>query len=168
MRLITFALTVMATSATAQNLTIQFSDGAPKDRIMLTNAGCPLADAVITLDLEESQGRLIFDTTSQGAGVEVYQPVEITSGSATIAPVNDGDKILQILVKSLATGEKLSLTADIDDTLDASRQITVSGSEMAGASVSLVLNDRVLTGIFGTDGAASIGASVPKSTCMPS
>lgn len=61
------ALATMTTSASAQNLTIQFSDGTPKNRNTVTNVGCPIANAMIMLDLEESDGKLTFETTSQGA-----------------------------------------------------------------------------------------------------
>ena len=168
MRLSAFSLCVMATPIAAENLTVQFSDGAPKDSITLTNQGCLITDAVFVLDLAGSEGELIFDTTSQGAGVEVFQPVEITAGNAAISPVDDGDKTLQIQVQSLATGGTLRLTADLDDTLEASRQITVTGSEMAGASVSLALGDRVLTGKFDTTGAARINVPADAGACLPS
>lgn len=168
MRLTALALCGLATTASAQDLTVQFSDGAPKDSITITNSGCPISNAMFVLDLGSSKGGLIFDVTNGGAGVEVFQPVEITSGYAALSPVRDGDKQLQIFVTSLASGDQLGLTADLDDTLDASRQITVSGSEMAGASVSLALSDRVLTGTFGADGAASIHLPDNASACLPS
>lgn len=168
MRLSALAFTLLASGAAAQDLTVQFFDGAPKDSITLTNAGCPIANAMFVLDLETSQGGLIFDVTSAGAGVEVSQPVEITTGYAALSPVKDGDQQLQIFVQSLAPGDQLGLTTDLDDTLDAGRQITVTGSEMAGASVSLALADRVLTGIFDTNGTASLDLPDNASTCLPS
>lgn len=168
MRLLTLALALLATNSSAQDLTVQFSDGAPKDRITLTNTGCSISNAMFVIDLAGSEGELIFDVTSAGAGVEVFQPVEITSGSASVSPVSDGDKQLQVLVQALPTGEQLRLTADLDDTLDASRQITVSGSEMSGATVSLALANNVLTGTFDTDGIARISLPTDASACLPS
>jgi hypothetical protein len=160
------ALLLTASSASAQNLTVQFTDGAPKDSMTFTNAGCAISDASVLVDLSTSQGGLIFDTTPQGAGVEVYQPVEIISGSVTLDPVTDGDQTLNILVTSLAKGADIRLTADLDDTLDASRQITVSGSEIADGLVIVTLNGTTYQGAFGTDGTASI--TLPDAICTHS
>ena len=168
MRGTTLALILLATGASAQDLTVQFTDGAPKDSITVTNMGCPIAGAMLVLDLSASSGGLIFDVTGSGAGVEVFQPVEIATGYAALSPVSDGDKTLQIFVEQLASGDTLGLTADLDDTLDASRQITVSGSEMAGASVSLAVNDRILTSTFGADGIATMVLPDNASGCLPS
>jgi len=172
MRLPVFAFTLLASSANAQDLVVQFSDGAPKDSITVTNSGCPLANAMLVLDLGPSKGGLVFDVADQGAGVEVFQPVEIAYGYAALSPVRDGDQRLQIFVESLAAGAKLGLTADLDDTLDVGQQITVSGSEMgsemAGASITLALADRVLTSTFGTDGIAHLDLPDDASACLPS
>lgn len=167
MRLAAFALCLLTpTFAAAQDLTVQFADGAPKDSITLQNNGCDLRDAMLILDLAGSSGDLIFDVTSGGAGVEVFQPVEITSGYAALSPVQDGDKQLQIFISALDAGETLGLTADLDDTLEAGRQITVSGSEMAGASMSLALSDRVVTGTFDSAGIAKIDLPANASVCL--
>ena len=168
MRLPVFAFTLLASTANAQDLVVQFSDGAPKDSITVTNSGCPLANAMLVLDLGPSKGGLVFDVADQGAGVKVFQPVEIAYGYAALSPVRDGDQRLQIFVESLAAGAKLGLTADLDDTLDVGQQITVSGSEMAGASITLALADRVLTSTFGTDGIARLDLPDDASACLPS
>jgi hypothetical protein len=168
MRLLTFALALFATNATAQEVTVQFYDGAPKDSITVTNSSCLIANATLVLDLVGSEGALIFDVTSTGAGVEVYQPVEVTSGSATLSPVRDGDKQLQLSLDLLPTGEPLSLSADLDDTLAQGHQVTVIGSEMAGASVSLTLANRVLTGLFNENGTARIAIPADVNPCLQS
>ena len=166
MRNLTLALCLFASTATAQDLIVQFTDGAPKDRITLTNGGCTLSNAMVLLNLKGSQGGLVFDTSSGGAGVEVFQPVEITSGYAALSPVKDGDEKLQIFVQSLMEGGTLGLTADLDDTSGGAGEITVTGSEMAGASVQIALNDRVITGTFDTSGQAKLPLPSDASVCL--
>lgn len=166
MRKLTLALCLLASSAAAQDLTVQFTDGAPKDKITLVNTGCDLSNAMVVLNLHGSQGGLVFDTTPGGAGVEVFQPVEITSGYAALSPVKDGDEKLQIFVQSLMEGDTLGLTADLDDTAGGAGEITVNGSEMAGASVQIALNDRVITGTFDASGQAKIPLPQDASVCL--
>lgn len=168
MRSLALAIVLFATNATAQDITVQFFDGAPKDSITVINSACLISNATLVLDLTGSNGGLIFDVTNAGAGVEVSQPVEVTSGFATLSPVRDGDKQLQIVLDSLPTGEPLSLTADLDDTLIESGQTRVSGSEMAGASISLTLANRVLTGNFNENGAARITLPPDLNPCVHS
>lgn len=165
MRMTALAFCLFAAPASAQDLIVQFTDGAPKDSITLVNAGCALSDAMVVIDLGGSQGGLIFDVTSGGAGVEVFQPVEITSGYGALSKVRDGDKRLQILVRSLAAGETFGVTADLDDTAS-DREITVTGSEMAGATVRLALKDRVVSGVFDATGTAKLALPNDASVCF--
>jgi len=73
-------LLTLSTSASA-NLHLEFREGAPKDRFVLKNLGdCTLTDLSVTIDLKNSSGKLIFDITSSGAGVEVFQPFEVETG----------------------------------------------------------------------------------------
>jgi len=166
MRYATLALCLFASTANAQDLVVQFTDGAPKDSITLQNQGCSLSNAMVVLNLDGSQGGLVFDTTPGGAGVEVFQPVEITSGYAALSPVSDGDKRLQIFVQSLTKGETLGLTADLDDTAGGAGEITVNGSEMHGASVQIALKDRVITGTFDATGQAKLPLPLDASVCL--
>jgi len=168
MRSLALAIVLFATNASAQEITVQFFDGAPKDSITVTNSACLISNAPLVLDLTGSNGGLIFDVTNAGAGVAVYQPVEVTSGFATLSPVHDGNKQLHIVLDLLPTGEPLSLTADLDDTLIESGQTRVSGSEMAGASVSLTIANRILTGLFNENGTARIAIPADVNPCVHS
>ena len=168
MRLPIIALSLFATSATAQGLTVQFQDGAPKDSITLLNAGCAITNATVTLDLNGSNGGLIFDTSAQGAGVEVFQPVEVLTENVTAGAVTDGDTTLDISVGMLPTDAMIRLTADLDDTIVGGRQITVSGSEIAGATVAVAVDDHVTKGVFGDDGLAYIDMTNASTGCLPS
>jgi len=153
------AALVCATSAHA-DLAVRFSEGAPKDRFSLTNtADCALGPAQITVDLGTAPAGLIFDVSASGAGVEVFQPFEVVSGAqnlATLPKVTDGDTAVTLNLKGLAAGETVAFTIDIDDT-GGGREITVSGSEIAGASVRMT--GAMQQGVFNSDARAVVPAA---------
>ena len=131
-------------SATAQaDIEIRFSEGAPKDRFIITNQGeCKISNLTLDLDLSKSQGKLIFDITAAGSGVDVFQPFEITEGKmklASGATVKDGDSSLSLQIESINPGERVSFTIDVDDTLPVSSlgMIRVAGSEIQGGEVTI-------------------------------
>jgi len=133
-RYLTAALALAATGAQA-DLSVSFQDGAPKDRFTIMYTGtCTLEQIKVVIDLGTAPAGLIFDTTASGAGVEVYQPLEWVTGSAQTSAVTDGDTALTLVFNTLVPGETRAFTVDIDDTTSA-RQITVNGSEMAGATL---------------------------------
>lgn len=139
---------------------VSFRDGAPKDSFVIENVGaCDLGGLVLTLDMTPSAGALIFDTTSEGAGVEVFQPFELTRG-AGLVPVRpqivDGQKTLSLTLSGLAVGQVVSFTIDVDDTTGA-REITVSGSEIAGSVLRVESEGEVFSGVFDGDGVAVVG-----------
>lgn len=158
-----FALiaTLGATAASA-DVTVTFRDGAPKDRFTISqNGGCATGPVVLTIDLATAPTGLIFDTTGNGAGVEVFQPFEWVSApgsTATVPQVSDGDTTLELSLPDLKPGMPLVFTIDLDDTTS-TRQITVSGSEVAGAQVSLTADAKTSTGIFDDSGTAIIATS---------
>ena len=137
------AATLCAAFATPglADITVSFRDSAPKDIFVLHNAsGCDLGAVRITLDLSGSASGLIFDTTAQGAGVEVFQPFEIVSGGGYLAGVPqvlDGMNRLDLSLTRFPADGRVQFTIDVDDTLPRSQwgQIRVSGGEMAGAEV---------------------------------
>ena len=137
MRLAATILTFLAAPAAA-DLRVDFIEGAPKDRFVLTNeAGCGTGPMQVEIQLAGSAGALIFDTTGTGAGVQVFQPFEVVSGAALLKEqpdVTDGDQSITLDLIGLAPGAEVAFTIDVDDTVSA-RQITVAGSEIAGASV---------------------------------
>jgi len=94
----------------------------------------------MNIDLTRSAGKLIFDTTASGAGVEVFQPFEVRSGEIELISgdkVVDGDRTLAVLIASLKSGESASFTIDVDDTMTNSElgMIRVSKSEISGSEV---------------------------------
>ncbi len=141
-----YALTVFAictASISSADISIRFIEGAPKDRFVIQNSGnCDFQDFDVLLDLSSSAAGLIFDTTSQGAGVEVFQPMEIVAGQSFLGEFDaptDGDNKFNIPFKTLPKGAEMAFTIDVDDTLknSASGQIIVRGQEIEGATVSV-------------------------------
>ncbi len=150
------AITLTATSVAMAHIQVAFIESAPKDRFVLINTGaCALTDQSITLDLSTSKAGLIFDITSEGAGVDVFQPFELVRGAdlVPIAPdVTDGMRSVTLSVPNFPAGAEIAFTVDVDDTLTTSDlgQIRISGSEIAGASLA-VGTDKTL---FDTTGRA--------------
>jgi len=156
-------------SATAQaDVEVKFSEGAPKDRFTISNQGkCSLKNLMVDLDLSKSQGKLIFDITGAGAGVEVFQPFEVTEGDIKLASadgVKDGDSGMSLIIGSLNPGQRASFTIDIDDTIPSGARgmIIVAGSEIQGGTVSVKMGDmKPATAVFNNQSKAT----VPVSTC---
>ncbi len=133
-----FSCLLIASTAQA-DLRVSFDEGAPKDRFRIENIGlCAVSNASVMVDLSTSQGGLIFDVTSQGEGVEVFQPFELVEGAKALGGVpivTDGQTEVRLDIVSLAPSEAIAFTIDVDDTRG-QRAITVSGSEIEGAVVS--------------------------------
>lgn len=151
-------LTMSVSNAVLASVEVHFSEGAPKDRFIITNkSSCTLDDLVVELDLATSRGKLIFDITGSGAGVEVFQPFESTGGGLKLTPgtsLNDGDSTLSVTVKTLGASESASFTIDVDDTLTVSERgmIIVSGSEIKGGKVTLTIGETTpASSVFGSN-----------------
>lgn len=156
------AATLVFGSAVLADLNVQFIEGAPKDRFEISSTiDCLSGPFDITIDLTPSAGALIFDVTEQGSGVEVFQPFELVAGRdlvSGISDVKDGDQSLTLTMTQLPMGMPISFTIDVDDTSSA-RQITVNGSEIAGAEVHMSGNSTVQSSVFYAEARAVIIAS---------
>lgn len=137
------------------NVEVRFNESAPKDIFSFNNLGqCDLNDVLLEIDLSESAGRLIFDTTASGEGVEVFQPFEVRQGKMVLtssSKVADGDTTLSVRIDQFKSGETVSFTIDVDDTLLKSElgNIRVSGSEIEGGVVKLqVGSDASQSAVF--------------------
>ena len=119
---------------------VRFEEGAPKDRFVIS-ADCTVSDIDITIDLSPSAVSLIFDVTENGAGVNVFQPVEVQNNAAQLVPVTDGDQVLVLSIPETPAGSEVIIFADLDDVLTNSQlgQIRVAGSEFDGATIDFVL-----------------------------
>ena len=145
------------------SLDIRFVESAPKDWFSVTNGSdCTLESLTLTIDLSASAGKLIFDTTAAGAGVEVFQPFELRDGEVQLvsgATVNDGERTLSVMITNLEPGLSASFTIDVDDTLPQSElgMIRVSGAEIAGGQARLTIgNSPEKNGTFNEKGQLSL------------
>ncbi|TEW52225.1 aggregation factor core [Psychromonas algicola] len=132
------------------NIEVTFFESAPKDKFVLTNTGqCMLKDLTVNIDLSNSVGKLIFDTTATGAGVEVFQPFQITRGNLklTSTDVKDGDSLLSLSITTLNAKDHVSFTIDVDDTLVRSElgNIRVSGSEITNANIQITTENKQIS-----------------------
>lgn len=159
LRLFAIAACLCPTLATA-DITARFIESAPKDRFEITNTGCDLDSLDLTINLATAPAGLIFDVSASGAGVEVFQPVEVVSGRVALSDVTDGDQALALRVTAFGTGETIVISADLDDLQVSSQlgQIRVSGAEIAGAT--LVVGDSAAA--FGPDATARL----PMPACL--
>lgn len=162
MRLANFCALSLASSlllgtAAQADLRVSFDEGAPKDRFRIVNTGgCAIVNSSILLDLSTSQGGLIFDVTGLGQGVEVFQPFDLVEGASALAGVPtvlDGETRIRLDVVALQPEAAIAFTIDVDDTLG-QRAITVSGSEIEGASVSYSGPEQESSAAFSTQATA--------------
>ncbi len=139
------------TTPALADLRVVFNEGAPKDRFKIENTGnCIIEDSRVTLDLSTSLAGLIFDVTDRGAGVEVFQPFQLIEGIqalSSIPQVRDGQSEIVFDIVALDPGASIEFTIDVDDTLG-EREITVSGSEIEGATVSYSASNGVYSTSF--------------------
>ncbi len=157
-----FAIALSATLAlcagpSRADLRVTFVDGAPKDRFVITNEGnCDIGPSELLIDFGKTPAGLIFDVTAAGAGVEVFQPFEVTEGAALLTrlpTITDGDQTATLALAALGRGQKLAFTIDVDDTAGA-REITVSGSEADGTLISLTTDGARVTSTMDATGEA--------------
>lgn len=141
----------LAASQSHADIHLDFLEGAPKDRFILTNQGaCQIESALVKLDLSTSKAGLVFDVTANGSGVEVYQPFEITVGSEhilSVPEVADGDQSVILQIQDFGPGKVVAFTFDVDDTTGG-REITVSDSEFMGVSVSATIGSTLVSTVF--------------------
>lgn len=159
----TVLATFMGAMPALADVEVTFREGAPKDRFVIANKGaCATGPMDITIDLAGSDAGLIFDVTDTGAGVEVFQPFVLVSGQAFVAntpAVQDGDNKVVLSLSNLMQDQPVAFTVDVDDTAGG-REITVSGSEISGATISIAGG---ATGVFGSNAVAVAKGAACKS-----
>ena len=147
------AAVLLLSSPVFADLQVAFIEGAPKDRFIIRNtSNCDLGPADLVIDFAGSDAGLIFDVTGAGAGVEVFQPFEVTAGAqylATQPVISDGDQRATLNMTGLGTKETIAFTIDVDDT-NGTRAITVADSEMSGTTVSLIARDNAYSAVMAT------------------
>ncbi|SLN19440.1 aggregation factor core protein MAFp3, isoform C [Pseudooctadecabacter jejudonensis] len=146
-------------TAAVAEVAVSFRDGAPKDRITISNAAtCRTGPFALTFDLVTTSAGLIFDVTADGAGVEVFQPVEVVTGEeliVDISPITDGDQMLTVQLTDLPAFALVIFTLDLDDT-GGGREITVSGAEIQGGRALARTQSTVFEATFDQEGQALI------------
>lgn len=160
------ALAPLPAGLALADLRVGFVEGAPTDRFTVENIGaCPAPRVEVTIDLADTAAGLYFDTTSAGAGVQVYQPLRIARGAdlvETAPEILDGQTALSATLVGLAPGETVVFTIDVDDSQTAGPRgrTQIDGSEIAGAAAHAVFDgfDAPETARFGPDGRALIAA----------
>ena len=141
-------LAAHAAPACAHEISMVFTESAPRDRFEIRNdASVGQGIQRLALDLSPSAGQLIFDTTEGGTGVDVFQPFRIEPGEAQLkgSPVvQDGSDRLTLDFTRFEPGQRFRFSIDVDDQLTASDlgQIRVSGREMEGALLTAVFGPR--------------------------
>ena len=166
MNKIVFALSALSTisisSTVLADLQVQFIEGAPKDRFSITNTGdCALAAGQFEINFANSNAGLIFDVTGSDAGVEVFQPFEMTVGAGNLATqpsISDGDQRAILEMSGLGVNETIAFTIDVDDTSGA-REITVAGDEITGTTVSLYTDGTTYSAVM--DAQAKVSLTTP-------
>ena len=144
---------------------VAFIEDAPKDRFVIGNTGgCTVEDLRLVIDLGPSAGGLYFDTSSAGAGVQVFQPFEAVNGAVRLVSerggpgsVEDGQNSLEVQITRLAQGARVEFTIDVDDSVvdGLLGQSRVASTEIAGARVRLKRVARPpLEGVFDATGRA--------------
>ncbi|REG82127.1 aggregation factor core [Marinomonas pollencensis] len=161
--LYTVPVLLLASSITHASVAVRFVESAPKDRFVLTNTSqCEMENITANIDLANSTGKLIFDTTATGAGVDVFQPFEAGDGNIQLtngSQVNDGATKLSIKIAKLQANEATHFTIDVDDTLKQSEwgNIRVSGSEIENATIEITSKDNAtLKGTFDNQGKTTL------------
>ncbi|MEM8879498.1 MAG: aggregation factor core [Pseudomonadota bacterium] len=160
MRIVAACLSMSMLTLPAQgDIYVRFYEGAPKDRFEFAlEDQCATGPVTLRLDLAGSPAGLVFDVTAAGAGVAVFQPVELVAGAARvsgISAVQDGDTGISLELTEMVPGDVIAFTVDIDDTLGA-RSITVSGAEISGASAHATVAGQTHSAVFGADATAVI------------
>ncbi len=159
LRHVTFLCCMGVAQAAQADVTVQFIEGAPKDRFVISTDTGVCADTLIrvTIDMSGSAGGLIFDVTGAGAGVEVFQPLELVAGTDVVtgtSQVTDGDDELVLELGAMPAGAEVAFTIDVDDTVG-TRAITVSGSEIIGAELRVLVDGATTSGAFDASGRAT-------------
>lgn len=156
-------VTTYAIPATAQGISVQFQESSPKDRfIIVNNTRCSHSQINLSVDLKDSVAGLLFDTQSGGAGINVYQPLEVAVGRQWISRVDsvqDGASQLALTISEFPSQERIIITIDVDDTQPLSPLGTqmISNSEIAGAEVRIKVDDAsTISGRFNAEGLLNV------------
>jgi hypothetical protein len=151
-------------------LEVFVEDAAMLDVIVLRNVeACGPISGLFRVDFGPSEGQVVIDTEYGGAGTQDPWTPVIRSGPARLMPVEDGARVLDLMVAGLAPGEQVVVTLDIDNERGLSRaeRIVATGADIAGG-LSVFMPDgpgaEAVTGELDATGRAVLAGPVP---CRP-
>lgn len=149
------ALFYLSAAAASADIRLSLQDGDPYDRLIILNDGCPLGIAELTLDFTGSQGKVILDTVRGGPGTKDPMPVEVERGRLSISPVADGAQTLTVGIGGMGTGERASVTMDMDDTQGwwPGPRVVADGEDLSGTSATLLTRGTMAFTEFSGGGA---------------
>lgn len=159
MKLCLAACALFIASPSFADVRVQFVEGAPKDAFIITNQGsCDIGPAELIIDFAATNAGLIFDVSAAGAGVEVFQPFEVTEGATLLTSqptITDGDQTATFSIATLGPDQKIAFTIDVDDT-NGTREITVSDDEINGALISINAGGKQTTAVLAENAEAML------------
>lgn len=162
-KLFMLGLACLISGPSFADLQVQFIEGAPKDRFVITNyGGCAVESAEFKIDFTGTSAGLIFDVTGDGAGVEVFQPFDVTSGAKFLKSepeITDGDQVAVLQFAGFEQSQSIEFTIDVDDTAGA-REITVSDDEIRGAVVSVTIGGKEFAAEMETNAKVLVGTGL--------
>jgi len=126
--------------ACGPRLKVEFFESSDGDLFSVNNLSeAQWSVKSLTIILNGSQGKLIFDTASGGLGASMPAPLYVVAGEVGFegaSQVDDGGEIVALLFSAFDPGRRFIFSIDVDDRLDGSGfgQADVSDAEMAGAS----------------------------------
>ncbi len=139
MRIPCLVLLLLPAAASAE-VHVFFREGAPRDRIVIENAGaCPLGALSFTLDFTTSLGGVHFDMPRNARGPE--DALRVIRGAEFVEEMPQpprGATDLSFSLSSLPAEEGVSFNFDVDDRMEvgAGALYTIRGPEIEGAAIS--------------------------------
>jgi len=121
---------------------IDFVESAPRDHVSIRHdspTGWNMHS--FSWELQGSKGDLIFDTVVGGPGYEVAQPFEGSgTGRLAAAPtLADGDRQLSLSFQEFPSTASYRFTLDVDDRVSGRGGTMISGSEISGSGLSVIM-----------------------------
>ncbi len=163
--LVILVLAIRPADACAPVVEVQFFESGGGDIFTIANKSqSPLRLESLTIRLQGSRGRLVFDTEDGGPGYSMPQQFEAVDNDVGLVGepvVADGAEELRLQFKAFTAGRRFMFVIDLDDRLATSDfgQAVVSGAEIEGAEAIAVLREvgggiATARGVFHADGRA--------------
>lgn len=156
-----------ALPAAALDLRVSIEDGDPLDRIRIVNTGnCTVAPGLVTINMANSEGRIVIDTEAGGPGTRDPFPITVENGPARLEPVADGDMSLGLRMGGLAPGGGITISFDGDSQTAfwENRRVVFRPEDLTGTRVRYVTLGETVSTVF--TGAGSVTLDLPDTACQ--